>query len=98
MRLASIFQNEPTPTATLARQRRERALETARKTLPELRREDLKPLPFGFFEHDGERYKVVRGLVDDPSASAAHAFYLAETGDAVYLESAGGRARIKAGA
>jgi hypothetical protein len=77
----------PTPTNTLAAQRRARALEHARKTLPELDHKSLRFGPFGVIETpDGDRYKVVRGLIDDPSASAAHAFYIDPAGHAVYLE------------
>ena len=53
--------------------------------------------PFGVIDHQGDRYKLVRGLVDEPANSAAVAFYVNKAGDAVYLEPAGSRARIKAG-
>jgi hypothetical protein len=87
----------PTPAKTLAEQRRQRALELARKTLPELPRDELTFGPFGVIDHQGDRYKLVRGLVDEPANSAAVAFYVNKAGDAVYLEPAGSRARIKAG-
>lgn len=76
----------PTPAKTLAEQRRERAVEVARKTLPELSRDELTFSRFGLVEHDGDRYKRVLGIVDEPARSPASAFYVSDTGDAVFLE------------
>jgi hypothetical protein len=75
----------PTPAKTLAEQRRDRALEVARKTLPELPRDELTFGRFGVIDHQGDRYKLVRGIVDEPVSSAATAFYVHD-GEAVYLE------------
>jgi hypothetical protein len=69
--------------------RRERRLRVALNCrLPELRREDLELGRFGVVRHvDGDAYRVVRGEVDDPRASPAIAYYIAD--DAiVFLERA----------
>jgi hypothetical protein len=84
MNLLSPFR--PTPTDDLAAQRRRRALDIARRTLPEFKYEDLAFGPFGAVEHKGHTFKVVRGLVDEIDSSSAIAFYVTAEGHAVYLE------------
>jgi hypothetical protein len=84
MNLLSAFR--ATPSDDLAAQRRRRALKIARETLTELQLADLTFDKFGIVRHVGERYKLVRGVVDEPVASSATAFYVSEAGDATYLE------------
>ena len=76
----------PTPSVDLAAQRRRRALDIARKSLPEFKADALTFGRFGVIEHEGERYKIVRGLVDEIVSSSAEAFFVDSMGDAVYLE------------
>lgn len=83
MSLRDVFQP---PAGTLSEQRRARALDAARKSLPEFRRDDLTFGKFGVIEHDGQTYKIVRGLVDEIVSSSAVAFYVTKEGYAVYLE------------
>jgi hypothetical protein len=82
----------PTPAKTLETQRRERALEQARRSLPEIKLGDLTFGRFGAVTHcGGDEFRLVRGVVDEVTASSATAFYVNHAGDAVYLESAGSR-------
>ena len=73
----SLF--SPTPTNDLAAKRQQRALTHARTCLAEFDRERLVFGRFGTVEHQGETFRIVRGIVDEPRDSNATAFYVGQS-------------------
>jgi len=81
-----IFKSPPEPTPRDELLREQRLRFAMKAGLLEVPRKNIEHGPFGAVTADGVRYRIYRGLVQEPASTPVIAFYVNSDGSPTFLE------------